>query len=157
MVDEIKDEVEVSFDGGDWAFDEGCEEINQVSIYACPFVLGCTEDCFADVAGEGEWLRWCGWDGAGVISRRDRLCVKFVDMGNVVVGADSSNRLRGTGKGDSGVVFIIVSCKLDDVILSNISWASVLCEAVYTHIRVEEVGDVTGKGSINAIADCFVD
>ena len=28
LVDEIKDEVEVRFDGGDWVFDEGCEEIN---------------------------------------------------------------------------------------------------------------------------------
>ncbi len=28
LVDEIKDEVEVWLDGGDWAFDKGCEEIN---------------------------------------------------------------------------------------------------------------------------------
>ena len=115
------------------------------------------KDCFADVVREGEWLRWCGWDGAGVISRRDRLCVKFVDMGNVVVGADSSNRLRGTGKGDSGVVFIIVSCKLSAAVLSNVSRVDVLCEVLYTHCRVEEVGNVTGECDIDVITDCFMD
>ncbi len=67
------------------------------------------EDCFANVAGEGEWLGWCGWDGAGVILRRDWVCVEFVDVGNVV-GADGSDRLGGAGKGDGGAVFVIIGC-----------------------------------------------
>ncbi len=87
------------------------------------------EDCFADVAGEGEWLRWCGWGAAGVILRRDWLCVKFVDVGNVV-GSDSSNRLGGTGEGDGGAIFIIVGCELGTAILSNVSGVGVLCEAL---------------------------
>ncbi len=84
------------------------------------------------------------------------MCVKFVDVGNVV-GSDSSNRLGGTGKGDGGAVFIIVGCKLGAAILSNVSGAGVLCEALYTHGRVEEVGDIIGEGGINAVADCFLD
>ncbi len=114
------------------------------------------EDCFADVAGKGEWLRWCEWGAAGVILRRDWLWVKFVDVGNVV-GSDSSNRLGGTGKGDGGVVFIIVGCKLGTAILSNVSRVGILCEALYMHDRVEEVGDITGEGSIDAVMDCFLE
>jgi hypothetical protein len=71
------------------------------------------EDCFADVTREGEWLGWCGWGGTGVISRRDQVCVKFVDVGNVVgANGNGSNRLGGAGKGDSGAVFTVIGCKL---------------------------------------------
>ncbi len=32
-----------------------------------PLFLAAWRIVFADVAGEGEWLRWCGWGAAGVI------------------------------------------------------------------------------------------
>ena len=59
-----------------------------------------------------------------VILRRDWVCVKFVDLGNVV-GADGSNRLGGAGEGDSGAVFVIVGCKLGTVVLSDVGGAGV--------------------------------
>ncbi len=84
------------------------------------------------------------------------MCVKFIDVRNVV-GSNSSNRLGGTGKGDGSVVFIIVGCELGAAILSNVSRAGILCEGLYTHGRVEEVGNITGEGGIDAVADCFLD
>ncbi len=94
------------------------------------------------------WMGWCRSDGLA--------CVKFIDMGNVV-GANGSNRLGGAGKGDGSVVFIIIGCKLDTAVLSNVGGVGVLFEMLYTHCRVDKVGNVTGEGSVDADPDCFVD
>ena len=63
LVDEVKDKVEVVFDGGYFTFDKGGEEINRVSVDTSAFVLGSVKDSFADVAREGVGLMWSsgGW------------------------------------------------------------------------------------------------
>ncbi len=91
-----------------------------------------------------------------MIFRRDRVCVKFVDVGNVV-GADGRNRLGGAGKGDGGAIFVIIGCKLGTAVHLDVGGMGVLFEVLYAHCRVEEVGNVIGEGGVNAVLDYFLD
>ena len=73
-------------------------------------------------------------------------------LGEPMVAIDWEEQARETVG-----VFIIVSCKLSAAVLSNVSRVDVLCEVLYTHCRVEEVGNVTGECDIDVITDCFMD